>query len=371
MDVLLPSPVLSDNSDVESLPPLVLDDSDVELPQDVGLASDSTVELPSDVEDSDVDVLVALGVACCSKKCCAKSDSGQREALRQSLKDIPIGERHVKYFNMVMQQVIDSDGNMHMGPRIPWTIGGKRVCKKFWAHSHRLGEKKLNSLIEQVRQGHERPLERYTPRIAPQRGSLVQSHKADAWFLALWSAIGEPYCDNESPAPATYIEEEHELLDMPDHPLWLHAFAIGESTYVRKRTLNKMSFQDLYVMHCGDTAEPVSLSCLRRAWHGRWSKFLPMRNIGQGKRCKTCAELSERRRKARTEDEKAELVAATHSHRVSMECDRNCTIRSNIASIAAADAPSCDGLNQEHTYLCSLPINICMPTGCHHIGSKN
>ena len=145
---------------------------------------------------------------------------------------------------------------------------------------------------------------------------------------------------------------EHQLVDVPSHPLWNLSIAIpmqdaSEKRYAPKRYLNPGCFEDLFSMHQasqGDSA--VSKSTLNACWNQRWKRFLDFRNIGQGKRCRKCAKLDEERLQAVTADEKHQLAMAKQAHIEEVKADRQVSTRGTHIAERDAANPTSDGYNQ-------------------------
>ena len=70
------------------------------------------------------------------------------------------------------------------------------------------------------------------------------------------------------------------------------------------------------------------------------------RGIGQGQRCRTCAQLDEERLQAAGNDERFEVAAKKRKHIAEIMADRNVSIRGNRKAEKDAANPSVDGLGQ-------------------------
>ena len=92
--------------------------------------------------------------------------------------------------------------------------------------------------------------------------------------------------------------------------------------------------------------EQVSKSTLHRVWRTRWRKFLPVRNVGQGKRCKVCAKIDEERRQATMIEERAAVRQERKNHIDAIMSDRAVSGRTNRAAGEYSKVPSVDGVNQ-------------------------
>ena len=90
----------------------------------------------------------------------------------------------------------------------------------------------------------------------------------------------------------------------------------------------------------------VSKSALYRAWKQRWKKFLAFRNVGQGKRCKVCAQNDEERLQAATAEERAAVTQEKKNHIKSIMADRTVSVRTNRAAEEHSKVPSVGGDNQ-------------------------
>ena len=75
-------------------------------------------------------------------------------------------------------------------------------------------------------------------------------------------------------------------------------------------------------------AKAVGKSLFYQTW-GKWNKYLKFRNIGQGKRCRICAQLDEERLKADPCD-KAEICARKFEHLKGVMQDRKVDTRTSL-----------------------------------------
>jgi len=140
---------------------------------------------------------------------------------------------------------------------------------------------------------------------------------------------------------------QHDALDSesPDHPLWsVSVLAADNTRHVPIRYLNPGCFEDLYCLYTAehDDHQRVSKSTLYKAWAERWKKFIRFRNIGQGKRCKLCAQIDEERLNATTVDEKQAVAQLKHEQIKKIKADREVSLTTNY--MAEKDA-----INQTET----------------------
>ena len=97
----------------------------------------------------------------------------------------------------------------------------------------------------------------------------------------------------------------------------------------------------LHERRAGD--EAVSRSTLQKVWRSRWNKYMQFRTLGQGKRCKICAELDELIRKAVDPDEREEYEKKKDQHIAGVMLDRDSHTRQNMMSSLHAGKKSVSG----------------------------
>ena len=248
-----------------------------------------------------------------------------------------------------------------------WTLpepdGGAEceVCAPLWRYARCLGCARQKSLVALVEAGHTMeppPIARVPPQASKRQWSV-----ADSWFLSLWKGLGDHMADTEDKATADPIMnmlassvpsfdfEETGIVLSADHPLWENSALIPDPANpmvshrrVPVKHLNPQKFEDIFLLHelqCG--ADAVSYATLRRCWNDRWSQFLKIRDIGQGKRCRECAELSEERSQATTPDAIAAVREKTQFHIDSVMADRSHAVRDNHIAERDAKVVSPDG----------------------------
>ena len=328
--------------------------SDLELPASVGT---SDVELPPDIESdaeqpsSGHDVarpgkhdVARPGKHCsCRLKCHSRFAEEVVLEFRQKQLSFPDKDRAASAFTLVRSQVTDKDGNVHLG-HIKFSLMDQRVCRPFWEHAHALGHGTIDKYRSMIRDG-ATELPAAVPRM-PSRTAKVQYFKADAWLADLHQDLGEPLAVAD---PGLMDLDGHALVDDEQHPLWaLSMLAADGKHYVPKRYLNPGGFEDLWLMYEAMVSpeEQVSKSTLLKVYRERWDKYLVFRGIGQGKRCRTCAQLDEERLQAAGNDERFEVAAKKRKHIADIMADRNVSIRGNSTSEKDAANPSVDGLGQ-------------------------
>ncbi len=251
-------------------------------------------------------------------------------------------DRLDQLFQCIKIQVSDDLGTMANG-RAKWTFKGQVVCRHFWAHVHNTSPSTIDKYRKHIREGGVKPPE-HLPKV-PSVKSGIQGSKADAWFLQLYTDLGEPY-PMEDGSEEISLEEIHELVETPSHPLWNISVALSggdlAKRYAPKRYLNPGSFQNLWDMYHGSvpTDEQVSKATLYNSWNSAWKKVLRFRSTGQGKRCKVCAMLDEARSKATTAAEKQQLIQEKLQHITEIKAGRSINVRGNLQSEHDSATPS-------------------------------
>ena len=161
----------------------------------------------------------------------------------------------------------------------------------------------------------------------PQERDRQQFQDVDAWFHELYLHYAEPWAtepsdecipgwdlssDTQTATLNTSMEEIHVA---QDHPFMLAcAGADGNRSFVGEKTLPPDTKPvELYEMYkaSGGTA---SQETLRSCWVERWKAFMPVRNKGQGGRCQLCAEITQQRKVATTEEDKVALSEKKRLH---------------------------------------------------------
>ena len=114
---------------------------------------------------------------------------------------------------------------------------------------------------------------------------------------------------------ATSISTMEEIHVSADHPFMLAcAGADGSCLFVDERTLPPDTGPaELYEMYKAENGT-ASKETLRCCWVERWKKFMPVRSKGQGGRCQICAEITQARKIAVTEEDKTVLAFKKKEH---------------------------------------------------------
>ena len=159
------------------------------------------------------------------------------------------------------------------------------------------------------------------------------------------------YKDLAEPMATADPDSGLEMADLPDdmdHPLWSLCAALGTEKRVPRPYLNPGTFEDLWLLYQVMTpqCDQASRSTLWRAWTNRWDNYLRFWNIGQGKRCKTCARLDEERTQAADLEERALLLKKKKEHVAQIMADRNVGMRTTKVAERDARQPSADGRDQ-------------------------
>lgn len=172
-------------------------------------------------------------------------------------------------------------------------------------------------------------------------------------FTCITKGLGDSLADTEDKRVAGTVEmtdlDDWHVVEA-DHPLSELSLLIPDPSnpcrsnrWAPVKHLNPQKFEDIFVLHqlqCGDAS--VSLATLRRCWNDRWSTHLKIRDVGQGKRCKICAELSEARQCAGP-DTLDGILEQYRFHIDSVMADRNHSVRSNHISEEDAQSTAPDG----------------------------
>ena len=90
----------------------------------------------------------------------------------------------------------------------------------------------------------------------------------------------------------------------------------------------------------------MSRTTLFKVLKNRWATFLKFRDIGQGKRCNTCAALDEERLQATSQEEKDEINKSKHWHIEEIKATRIISMRGNTLATKDAKHPSMDGMDR-------------------------
>ena len=134
------------------------------------------------------------------------------------------------------------------------------------------------------------------------------------------------------------------------HPLVLKYLNIPGpycTKYVRVRWLPPMTMSELYDIHVSmSEGDHVSKATWTRTFNDKWRSALRIRKENQHSRCATCAELSERRKKATTPEMKAEVQLAHKQHVDKVMADRRIGERGNHRSEMSARYPQSQGEGQ-------------------------
>ena len=243
-------------------------------------------------------------------------------------------DRSEQLYQRIKVQVTDDEGQLLEG-RHKWTFKGEVVCRNFWAHVHFTSFNTIDTFRKHITAGGTKPPEAL-PRM-PHQKDATQSAKADSWFLQLYQDLGEPY-PTEDAYEEISVDELHELIETPGHPLWSLAVALpgGDpmKRYAPKRYLNPGRFQNIWGMYEQSVAkdDAVCKTTLFRAWNCSWKNLLKFRNAGQGKRCKVCAALDEARSKASSTEERQQLIKEKMDHITEIKADRAINVRGNLQS---------------------------------------
>ena len=321
-----------------------MSDVEVDLPPSVGSSESEDVSLPPDVDDALAEAGpeepgLTHGACSCKLRCHMVMAADTVMASRLAQMQLPEVDRRQRMWDLVKSHMVDQNGDVDLGC-IKWQLNGTRICRPFWEHCHAAGHAAVDMIKKSIADG-QLSLPVPFPRAARASRMSPQACKADAWFLCMYNDLAEPMAPEDA-------ANEHQGVE-PDHPLWNLCQALGnpKDRTTQKRYLNPGCFEDLWAQYSmASGAQGVSKSTLHTAWNLRWKRYMPFRNIGQGKRCRICARLDEDRRQASTEEDKALAVAAKTTHIDEVQQDRAVNVRGNKIAEQAAASPTIDGFNQ-------------------------
>ena len=286
----------------------------------------------------------------CKRDCLGRMGHAELEKRRTIIQKLPAKEKQEYIFNKVYVQMLDADKNIvSKGTKLRWTVDGQQVCLAFWQHCHATGPNTVQEIRELVHAGHIKMPDAPLKQTMPGKEWLA----ADFWFHDLYKAAAQEQAEtindaddlvkNVSVSPGEN-PDEFDLVEMDNHPLWSLGVLVPDPhapektlRYVRKKHINHCSFEDIYQTHCAEMgATAVSRSTLRRCWQERWMKFIKVKNIGQGKRCRKCAILAMRRKNTTDPVEQAKIAEELKLHHDENRADRNTSGRQNL--LAERDA---------------------------------
>ena len=340
-DFELPASVGSSSyDDLLQLPDV--DDSDSDAEKDVCDADPEDGREVDDADsDSDVELPPGTDTPCtCSRGCAGLFTSENIDALRRQRLTLAPKDKKRALFQDVKAQMCNAFGEV-LKKKTAWELGGKSVCRGFWQFARATGSGQVDVIRKLVQGGHQVAPE---PKRMPRELERSKWFEADEWFLHLYRGLGEPMAIDD---PDLLEEAMLECLEDSEHPLFIMHYCLGpeQKRYVPKRYLNPGTFEDLWMMHQG-TGGGVGRSTLYRVWKERWARFLPFRNVGQGKRCKVCARISEERVRATTLQEKADIIDEKSAHVQEVMADRNVSSRGARMAERDAQSPTPDGQGQ-------------------------
>ncbi|CAK0905437.1 unnamed protein product [Prorocentrum cordatum] len=208
---------------------------------------ETEVELPESVDEEEDDTVYSKSCNCKSK-CYKQFSSKEIVESKQAWACIENEtERKKKLFQAVTLEV-KSAANQASKKIRKWTHKGKDVCRQSWAFINSTSSVTVDLYRKHVNAGGtEPPLN--LPKMPGPRAN-TQSMKADTWFLALYDSLAEP-CPTEN-AEEVKVEESHELIESPSHPLWILGAALDSDTaapekrYVPIRFLNPGNFETIW-----------------------------------------------------------------------------------------------------------------------------
>ncbi|CAE7444321.1 unnamed protein product [Symbiodinium natans] len=336
-------------------------DTPVSLPRDVSSGSDpGDVSLPDDVTsnagdspgllDENVELPPeegSLQTKCrCKRGCVALLPPGVLEQQRFRMEGLDRVRRHAQVFASLRDDASRApDGSI---TTVCYKVNGHTVCRGLWQYVNMVTPQTVDAFRKSILAGEV---------TAPVRGPCLrvkdkqQFWRVDAWFLELYTSLGEPK-PTESPGDHQ-TDTEHEVVHS-DHPLWALSVASGpDCRVVAKRNLNPQTLRALYAFYTQDAGneELVSESTFSRCWRERWKKFLEMKNEGTGQRCKVCAKFDEAMNQASCKDEFLDLSKQKAVHVRQSMADRNVNVRGNVLATRAAQQARATGMPSTTSFM--------------------
>ncbi len=339
-----------------NLPPDIVDEDSISLPSDV--ASETGMELPPSTNGNE-------GKCTCKRFCAQSIGIDVVTQMRQKYLAMAHQDKLDYAFDAVRQQInAASDAG---SKKISWTVRGTNVCLSFWQHCHSLSPGKVQELRGFVHGGHLHHPERL-PRAAS-RTSGKEWLVADSWFLSVYIDFAEHMAEtiHDADGGVSALDTdlgEFDIIEINNHPLWMHSLLVPDPKdpqatlrYARKKHIQRMTFEDILHWHQAEVGanQAVSRSTLKRCWDERWSKFLLLKDHwGQGKRCRMCANIAEKRRTSVSAEDRAELAEMLTLHHDEIKADRNSSVRSNLCAEGDSKKINClDG----HGLTCKISID--------------
>ena len=332
-------PALEDFND---MPSVVGSVSDVGLPDDV---AEVVEESDSDSEDEGIKWVELPPNVSPFCKCCRGCGNNIPESVVKAMRDHFVEIQDPMDRNNAKIDAVRAQLDTHHkkdGKFYGWNINGTQVCLPFWQHAHLIGPGKMKIIRDVLDHGGSAYPE---PAARISAGASDDPWlKVDAWLHELYLHDAEYLADTNNDADdimdrnvtLTDNLDEFDIIEMSDHPLWTISVLLPDPTnpgrtaqYCRKKHLDPCTVEDIFNWYHTDVDDPQGRSTFMRCWSERWSRFIKIRNHGQGKRCRFCATKTEERRRATTREEKARIDEELRLHRDDNKADRNASVRTN------------------------------------------
>ena len=101
-------------------------------------------------------------------------------------------------------------------------IGDWKICRVAWQKLHNVSPKTVDHLWKLVSAGHKTLPPKMKPSVFKPK---IEFMKVDAWFLKLYNNLAEPMAVGLD-CTTVYVDDPHEVVDSPDHPLWSMSLAV-------------------------------------------------------------------------------------------------------------------------------------------------
>ena len=338
----------ADSNDFQGARP----ESPVELPEDVGSETSSPKgasshreceEAPKDADDVSLPDSIASSdgpLVCCKLQCMKHQDiENVKLQIKTKLENVDDNtSRMDKIYEQV--KILVEEARTNNVRFVQWQVDGWKICRVAWQKLHTVSPKTVDNMRKLVAAGHKTLPPKMKVTVFQPKAEFMQ---ADAFFLKLYNNLAEPMAVGLE-CSTIFVDEPHEVVDSPDHPLWSISLAVPGEPQQRlapRRFLNPGSIAALYAQFQSEAADKTSCcskSTFERCWK-HWKKYLRFRNIGQGSRCKTCSRLDKERAEAVTAEDRQGVEDEKTAHIQLITNDRAVNVRGNL--LAAQHAQAC------------------------------
>ena len=313
----------ADSNDFQGAQP----ESPVELPEDVGSETSSPKgassrreceEAPKDADNVSLPDSIASSdgpLVCCKLQCMKHQDiENVKLQIKAKLENVDDNtSRMDKIYEQV--KILVEEARTNNVRFVQWQVDGWKICRVAWQKLRTVSPKTVDNMRKLVAAGHKTLPPKMKVTVFQPKAEFMQ---ADAFFLKLYNNLAEPMAVGLE-CSTIFVDEPHEVVDSPDHPLWSISLAVPGEPQQRlapRRFLNPGSIAALYAQFQSEAADKTSCCCkstFERCWK-HWKKYLRFRNIGQGSRCKTCSRLDKERAEAVTAEDRQRVEDEKTAH---------------------------------------------------------